>query len=100
MNSLFDKIEKPTLLLDESTARKNICRMAGHARDAGVAFRPHFKTHQSVEIGEWFRSVVVSAITVSSVDMALYFARCGWADITIAFPANLRQQRDLAALAR
>ena len=71
-----------------------------HAHQAGVTFRPHFKTHQSAEIGEWFRAAGVTAITVSSVDMALYFARHGWNDITIAFPANLRQQRDLAELAR
>lgn len=100
MSSLFDTIEKPTLLLDEAAARRNIQRMACRAKAAGAAFRPHFKTHQSAEIGEWFRSDGVTQITVSSVDMALYFARHGWTNITIAFPANLRQQRDLAALAR
>lgn len=98
--NLFDTIEKPTLLLDPETARRNIRRMAEKARRNGVRFRPHFKTHQSAEIGEWLRDEGVEAITVSSVDMAGYFARHGWEDITIAFPANLRQTAALQALAQ
>lgn len=100
MDSLFDTIEKPTLLLNESLAQANIQRMAEKARAAGVRFRPHFKTHQSAEIGEWFRAEGVNAITTSSVDMALYFARHGWNDITIAFPANIRQAKTMAELAQ
>jgi D-serine deaminase-like pyridoxal phosphate-dependent protein len=99
MTNLFDRIEKPTLLLDETTTQNNIHRMVEKMRAAGVRFRPHFKTHQSAEIGEWFRAEGVEAITVSSIDMALYFAAHGWNDITIAFPANLRQVSVLAELA-
>ncbi len=99
MTPLFPSIEKPTLLLNETTARENIRRLVEKTRSTGIRFRPHFKTHQSAEIGEWFRAEGVSAITVSSVDMALYFAGCGWNDITIAFPANLRQAQALDALA-
>lgn len=101
MRTIFDTIEKPTLLLDESAARRNIHRMVEKARAAShpVRFRPHFKTHQSAEVGEWFRAEGVTAITTSSVDMAHYFAGHGWNDITIAFPANLRQSSALAGLA-
>jgi D-serine deaminase-like pyridoxal phosphate-dependent protein len=96
---IFDQIETPTLLLDAVKARRNIHRMAEKARRLGVRFRPHFKTHQSAEIGEWFRPEGVTAITVSSVDMAAYFARSGWQDITIAFSTNLRQVRQIGELA-
>ena len=99
MHAIFDKIEKPTLLLNEAAVRSNIRRMVQKTRAAGIRFRPHFKTHQSAEIGEWFREEGVSAITVSSVDMAVYFANNGWDDITIAFPANVRQARTLAEMA-
>jgi D-serine deaminase-like pyridoxal phosphate-dependent protein len=95
----FADIVKPTLMLDEAAAMLNIHRMAGKARQQQVRFRPHFKTHQSAEIGEWFRQVGVRAITTSSIDMALYFADHGWEDITIAFPTNLRQSAELAGLA-
>lgn len=99
MTNPFSTIEKPTLLLNENAARRNMHRMAEKARRLNLRFRPHFKTHQSAEIGEWFRTEGVTAITTSSIDMALYFASHGWDDITIAFPANLRQGRTLAALA-
>jgi D-serine deaminase-like pyridoxal phosphate-dependent protein len=92
-------IEKPTVILDEERAKGNLARMAGKARRLGIRFRPHFKTHQSAEMGEWFRQEGVSAITVSSVDMAQYFAAAGWQDILIAFSANLRQIRALDELA-
>ena len=63
--------------------------MAEKARKSGVLFRPHFKTHQSAEVGELFKTEKVTAITVSSVSMAKDFSERGWNDITIAFPANL-----------
>ena len=49
------QIEKPTVLLDEARARRNLAVMAAKARRQGVRFRPHFKTHQSAAMGEWFR---------------------------------------------
>ena len=98
---MFDltAIEKPTLLLDEVRARRNLARMAAKMRRQGVRFRPHFKTHQSLEMGEWFRAEGVGAITVSSADMALYFTEAGWQDILVAFTANPRQVRTLDVLA-
>ncbi len=100
MSPLFDKIEKPTLLLDEAAARQNIQRMASRAKAAGAAFRPHFKTHQSAEIGEWFRSAGSRRSPSPPWIWRCILPGTGGADITIAFPANLRQQRDLAELAR
>ena len=93
-------ITKPTLLLDKQKTTRNIERMIAKAERSNVVFRPHFKTHQSAEIGEWFRERGVNAITVSSVDMARYFADHGWQDITIAFPVNLRQLPEINQLAK
>ncbi len=99
-NFLLKHIIKPTLLLDEDKARINIHAMAEKARLSNVLFRPHFKTHQSKEIGRWFRDEGVQSITVSSVDMAEYFAADGWEDITIAFPVNIRQISQIQTLAK
>lgn len=82
-------INKPTLIINEPIARRNIKAMAEKARQNNVSFEPHFKTHQSKEVGEWFRDEGVEAITVSSVSMAEYFAENGWGKITIAFPFNM-----------
>lgn len=98
-SDVFASITAPTLVLNEQITRRNIRRMAAKARLAGVRFRPHFKTHQSAQIGEWFREEGVHAITVSSVEMARYFAAHGWTDITLAFSVNLRQLQELNELA-
>ena len=45
-------INFPALILNEKTARSNIKNMAIKASDLGLKFRPHFKTHQSLEIGK------------------------------------------------
>lgn len=90
---------KPTVVVDPVIGRRNIARMAGKAHEAGLRFRPHFKTHQSAAIGEWFRGEGVTAITVSSVSMARYFASAGWNDITVAFPVNLREIDEINRLA-
>ena len=96
----FDDITTPTLLLDETVCRRNIARMCRKAERHGVRFRPHFKTHQSRRVARWFREAGVTAMTVSSVGMARYFADAGWNDITIAFPVNLREATQIGALAR
>ncbi|KAA3440102.1 alanine racemase [Rufibacter hautae] len=98
--SFLDQITEPTLLLNEQIARTNLHRMAEKAKRQNVKLRPHFKTHQSWQVGEWFKEAGISAITVSSVKMAQYFARHGWQDITIAFPLNRRQLPQIAELAQ
>jgi D-serine deaminase-like pyridoxal phosphate-dependent protein len=89
----------PTLLLDVRRCRKNIERLSKKFTEHGIAFRPHFKTHQSREIGGWFRDYGVDKITVSSLRMAAYFAHDGWDDITLAFPVNLLEVSAINALA-
>ncbi|MFO8071827.1 MAG: alanine racemase [Polyangia bacterium] len=100
LRELLDGVDRPTLLVDERRARDNIGLMADRARAAGVRFRPHFKTHQSAAVGEWFASAGVESIAVSSLGMASYFADAGWRDITLAFPANPRRIDELEDLAR
>ena len=92
-------LTKPTLLLDVDKCKANIKKMAEKAMLNDIVFRPHFKTHQSHEIGQWFRDEGVSKITVSSVEMASYFAQKSWEDITIAFPINILEIEKINELA-
>ncbi|MEM6737764.1 MAG: alanine racemase, partial [Bacteroidota bacterium] len=78
------KITDPTLLLNKDICLRNIERMVAKAKHHNLTFRPHFKTHQSHEIGRWFREYGVDKITVSSLKMAEYFAEDQWGDITVA----------------
>lgn len=92
-------ITKPTFLVNEDICRNNISRMAEKAQNNHLQFRPHFKTHQSAEVGKWFRHNGVKKITVSSVSMAGYFAANGWNDIFIAFPVNILEMEYINPLA-
>lgn len=89
----------PSLVLDESKARANIRFMAEVAKTHQLIFRPHFKTHQSAYVGNWFRDEGVTKITVSNVEMAIYFAHQGWDDITLAMPVNVRDLQRIKHLA-
>jgi D-serine deaminase-like pyridoxal phosphate-dependent protein len=100
---VMDQIVSPSLVVDEEKCKRNIRHMAAKAEAAGVEFRPHFKTHQSHQIGRWFREVGVDRIAVSSLSMAEYFALDGWTDIMVAFPVNIRETgviNDLASKIR
>ncbi|MGB3181496.1 MAG: alanine racemase [Cyclobacteriaceae bacterium] len=97
MTSIADQITRPTLLVDKQKAVNNIRAMKAKSDKLGLTYRPHFKTHQSLEAGRWHKQAGITGITVSSVDMAAYFA-AEWQDITIAFPANLREADAIDAL--
>jgi D-serine deaminase-like pyridoxal phosphate-dependent protein len=90
MNSTAS-ICKPTLIIHKPRAIRNIRFIAEKTVRQNIIFRPHFKTHQSSEIGTWFRNFGVDKISVSSMDMAAQFVDAGWKDITLAFPFNRRE---------
>ena len=81
-------LQRATLLVDRRRAEANINRFVERAGAAGVSLRPHFKTHQSAAVAQWFRSAGVTRATVSSLGQATYFADHGWSDLTLAIGAN------------
>jgi D-serine deaminase-like pyridoxal phosphate-dependent protein len=93
------KITEPTLLLDKTKVMPNIEKMLTKSRQNQLVFRPHFKTHQSIEIASWYKDLGVSKCTVSSLKMAQYFAENGWIDITVAFPTNILEMDKIQRLA-
>lgn len=95
----WQHITGPRVLVDRFRAQRNIQRMQQKAIQAGVQLRPHFKTHQSVEIGRWFREAGTHAIAVSSVRMAQQFESAGWRDIMLAIPLNPRELSAINQLA-
>jgi len=94
------QINRPTLFLNRDKCVRNIQKMANKAEKHKLCFRPHFKTHRSAEIANWFKSFGVSYCTVSNVDMAEYFAKNGFDDITISFPVNVLQLSKIEELAK
>ncbi len=96
----MSEICRPAVLVNKSLAINNIRQAVEKAKRERVALRPHFKTHQSKEIGRWFRNEGIDRITVSSLSMASYFASDGWNDITVAIPVNLRELPEVRRLAK
>ena len=93
------KITKPTLLLDKNRCLANIKKMLRKAQGNNITLRPHFKTHQSHEVGRWFRDLGIDKIAVSSLTMAAYFAQDNWKDIMVAIPTNILEIETINKLA-
>lgn len=93
-------VTTPALLVDRPTVLANCERMRNKALASGVAFRPHVKTHKTVEIGRMQHGGALGPITVSTLAEAEYFARDGSRDITYAVPVVEEKLPRVAALAR
>ncbi len=88
----ISKITSPQLLLDKNICKRNIERMREKAFSKNLKLFPHFKTHQSWEVGKWCLDSGIDGIAVSSLKMAKYFAEAGgYTDITVSFPVNIRE---------
>lgn len=88
-----------SFLIFSQRAQSNIHNLALKAKKNNLSFRPHFKTHQNLLVGNWFRQEGVNKITVSSVKMAQFFMADGWNDITIAFPIDINEIDEIDEMA-
>lgn len=84
----LSELEKPIFIVSKKRAEKNIDKCIKKSKDTGTWLRPHFKTHQSAEISELFKSKGINKIAVSNMDMANYFIKEGFKDICLAIPLN------------
>ena len=81
-------IEKPRLVLDKEIVIRNSSRISNKIQRNDKHFQPHFKTHQSIEVGKWIRDLGVADITVSSLDMLAYFIQDDWDSFLLALPLH------------
>jgi D-serine deaminase-like pyridoxal phosphate-dependent protein len=91
--------QTPAFLVDRAIVRRNCEAMREKARLSGVGFRPHVKTHKSVDIGRMQHGGATGPITVSTLAEAELFAANGFADITYAVPIAPDKLGRAAALA-
>jgi D-serine deaminase-like pyridoxal phosphate-dependent protein len=92
-------VSTPAFLVDRATLARNCDSMRNKARTSGVAFRPHVKTHKTVEIGRMQHGGSAGPITVSTLAEAEAFAKDGVRDITYAVPIAPEKLHRVAALA-
>lgn len=93
------EVTRPTLLLNKEISVSNIKKLKNKVDKYNIVLRPHFKTHQSIEVGKWYRDEGIDKITVSSVSMAKYFSE-SWDDIMIAFPINILEIDTLNSISK
>jgi len=78
--------DTPSLLVDLDKMEANLKEMADVAADAGVALRPHVKTHKSPELARLQLEYGAAGITVAKIGEAEVMADAGITDIRIAYP--------------
>ena len=84
---LFD-VPTPQVVIDRDRLLKNISRVQDLANTAGVALRPHTKTHKSPVIARWQLDRGAIGICCAKVGEAEVMAAAGIDNIRLAYPTN------------
>lgn len=84
--TVLRSLETPCVVADHARLLANIGRMADLARAAGVALRPHVKTHKCREIARMQLAAGAAGLTASKTDEALVFMEDGCPSLTVAYP--------------
>ena len=80
----LDEIDTPALLLDLDKMEANIAFIAGRCREYGVGWRPHSKSHKTIEIAKLQIAAGAIGITCAKLGEAEVLADAGIKDILIA----------------
>lgn len=98
------ELDTPALLVDYDIVQQNIAWMQRKAEQAGVALRPHTKTHRTPALAQMQVQAGAAGITVAKVGEAEVMAAHGLRDILIANQiygdAKLERLRRVARTAR
>jgi D-serine deaminase-like pyridoxal phosphate-dependent protein len=93
-------VSTPAVLIDVDVLERNVARMAERARAAGVALRPHGKTHKLLEVGRRQLEAGARGLSLAKTSEAEVFAAAGFDDIFVAYPVvGADKGRRLLALA-
>lgn len=88
MNKNINQLDTPALLLDLDKMEKNINDIVRFAKEANVQYRPHMKTHKSIEIAKRQIKAGAIGITVAKIGEAEIMVAGGIKDILIAYPIS------------
>ncbi|HEX7707034.1 MAG TPA: alanine racemase [Thermoanaerobaculia bacterium] len=97
---MIEHLSTPAFLVDRHIVQRNCDAMRVKAVASGIAFRPHVKTHKTIEVGLMQHGGARGPITVSTLAEAEAFAEAGFRDITYAVPiapAKLQRAQELAS---
>lgn len=86
MASMFSVTATPFLVVDVDVLDRNIRDLSAHAEAAGVALRPHAKTHKTAEIARRQIAAGARGLSVATLSEAEVFAAAGVDDLFVAYP--------------
>ena len=81
-----DDLDTPAVVVSAELVERNLTRMAALASDAGLALRPHAKTHKCLRIARRQLSHGAAGLTVATLLEAELFASDGCPSVFIAYP--------------
>lgn len=79
-------LSTPYPWLDLDIVERNIKTMAKRLQKEGISYRPHIKTHKSVEIARLQLEMGARGITCAKISEAMVMAEAGIKDILVAYP--------------
>ena len=82
----LDDLDTPVALVDVVRLESNLAAMAAVARDAGVAHRPHAKTHKTREVAQRQLAHGAVGLTVAKLGEAEAMVDAGFEDLFVAYP--------------
>ncbi len=102
MPELLGDLDTPVPLVDVRALEENLSSMEKVTRDAGIAHRPHTKTHKTREIAERQIAHGASGLTVAKVGEAEAMVDAGFDDLFLAYPiiGDVKYERMLPLMQR
>lgn len=91
-------LQTPAFLVAGDIVARNCATMRKKAAASSVAFRPHVKTHKTMEVALMQHGGLPGPITVSTLAEAEFFAKGGFEDIVYAVPVAPAKLERCAAL--
>lgn len=81
----FEELETPVALIDVGRVERNLARASAYCREHALDWRPHAKTHKTVELGRMQRDAGAVGLTVATPREAEAMAEAV-DDLLVAYP--------------
>lgn len=81
----FEELETPVALVDLDRVERNLARVSAYCREHSLGWRPHTKTHKTVELGRMQREAGAVGLTVATPREAETMAEVT-DDLLVAYP--------------
>src|SRR3954452_11839585 len=86
-----DELQTPCLVVDLGRLERNLRSWQEAVTAHGVRFRPHIKTHKTIEIARMQRAAGAAGITTAKVSEAELYVDAGFDDVVVAYPVVAEQ---------